>query len=499
MEADLSNTRAAYYLSATAAYGLHQYADATGDSDLLKGSGGELLIETARLWEDFGFYSSLDDCFHLPGVSGPDQYAGKSNDNFFSNLMARYNLACAADLINDLRTNSTEAFEDLSLRTDLQEGEASRWAMAASAMHVGFDAGLGINPQDSNFLFKEDWRYTELRDQAPRLGEFSDQVLERFKVNYTPDVLLASWILGTELTTEEKRRNFDFYEKIAARSAPTTLGVLAIIAAEVGRLDDASQYLRDALSSVLSPELDTAEGLPVAALAMSWASVVCGCGGFRNLGGTPYFNPKLPANIEGVTFVATWRGSQIRVEVGSSQSTFEALSGPPITIYVRTGRHVLAPSDRITVDTWTTPEHFNVRGDSSSRPAGASRQRSVFISYARADEAYVEELCQVLESEGVRTWFDRSIAHGTRWEDVLERKIDECSAVLVVVSQDAQASRWVGKEIDRARLQGKPLFPLRRSGTHMPQLADLQEEDVSDGSRPSERFIDGLREALRRG
>ena len=72
---------------------------ATSTSAATSGSsvevGAEILVETARMWEDLGFYGD-DGRFHLHGVTGPDEYTTVVNDNAFTNLMARLNLRYAA-------------------------------------------------------------------------------------------------------------------------------------------------------------------------------------------------------------------------------------------------------------------------------------------------------------------------------------------------------------------------------------------------------------------
>ncbi len=52
-----------------------------------------MLVETARLWRDLGFFSERNDgkfCIH--GVTGPDEYNTVVNNNTYTNLMARENL-----------------------------------------------------------------------------------------------------------------------------------------------------------------------------------------------------------------------------------------------------------------------------------------------------------------------------------------------------------------------------------------------------------------------
>ncbi|HYF24218.1 MAG TPA: family 65 glycosyl hydrolase, partial [Baekduia sp.] len=62
---------AQYHLNADIAYAIRRYVRARGDLGFLVEVGAELLVETARMWEDLGFYAA-DGAFHIHGVTGPD-------------------------------------------------------------------------------------------------------------------------------------------------------------------------------------------------------------------------------------------------------------------------------------------------------------------------------------------------------------------------------------------------------------------------------------------
>jgi hypothetical protein len=119
--------------------------------------------------------------------------------------------------------------------------------------------------------------------------------------------------------------------------------------------------------------------------------------------------------------------------------------------------------------------------------------RYVFVSYSRADQAYVDELCGWLRRRGVVLWIDSDIDYGTRWQTVVKDRLDAAVAVLVVMTPAAEESRWVAREVHRAEAHGKPIFPLLLDGTPFFGLSDLQHEDVSGGRPPTDRFIDRLR------
>ena len=63
---------AAYHINADIMYALRKYVNATGDEQFLQDYGAEMLVETARLWLDLGFYSDRNgEKFCINGVTGP--------------------------------------------------------------------------------------------------------------------------------------------------------------------------------------------------------------------------------------------------------------------------------------------------------------------------------------------------------------------------------------------------------------------------------------------
>ena len=95
---------AQYHIDADISYALSKYVDATGDEEFLTREAIDILVQTARMWADLGFWSSNGDTFfHIHGVTGPDEYTTVVNDNLFTNVMARYNLRRAAAWVEYLQ------------------------------------------------------------------------------------------------------------------------------------------------------------------------------------------------------------------------------------------------------------------------------------------------------------------------------------------------------------------------------------------------------------
>ncbi|MCL6682905.1 TIR domain-containing protein [Sphingomonas alba] len=79
---------------------------------------------------------------------------------------------------------------------------------------------------------------------------------------------------------------------------------------------------------------------------------------------------------------------------------------------------------------------------------------SVFVSYARADESRAERVAETLRASGYEVWRDDQLPAHRAYADVIEERLKEASAVLVLWSAEAAKSQWVRAEADAARAAG---------------------------------------------
>jgi tetratricopeptide (TPR) repeat protein len=79
----------------------------------------------------------------------------------------------------------------------------------------------------------------------------------------------------------------------------------------------------------------------------------------------------------------------------------------------------------------------------------------VFISYASQDRDRVKPLAEALQSRRFDVWWDRSLAAGQDYADVIERELKAAKAVIVVWSNASASSTYVRDEAGRARDEGR--------------------------------------------
>jgi len=327
---------AQYHINADIAYAIRRYVDISDDVRLLGNIGAEILVETARLWEDLGFYSA-DGKFHIHGVTGPDEYTTVVNDNAYTNLMARLNLSYAAATVGRLRAERPGDYTALVREVALEPDEAQAWERAAAAMHVPFDAARGIHPQDDTFLSREVWDLESTPpENFPLLLHYHPLVIYRYQVIKQADIVLAMFLLGDEFSQDQKRRNYEYYDPLTSGDSSLSACVQSIIAAEIGNEQQALEYFNYALFIDLSSIVgQTSDGVHIASAAGVWSALVFGFGGVRDHEGQLSFDPRLPRGWTSLRFSVRFRGRQIRVDLTHDAERYVLAEGEPLDVVIR--------------------------------------------------------------------------------------------------------------------------------------------------------------------
>jgi alpha,alpha-trehalose phosphorylase len=322
---------AQYHINADIMYGLRKYVLATGDERFLRDCGAEMLVETARLWLDLGFYSDAKGGkFCINSVTGPDEYNTVVNNNAYTNLMARENLRYAAQTVEALREKEPDAFRALKHKTALEPSELVAWLRAADKMYVPYDEKLKIIPQDDSFLDREPWDFRNTPpDRYPLLLFYHPLDIYRKQVIKQADVVLAMFLLGDAFPAETKKRNFDFYDPLTTGDSSLSSCVEAIIATQTGDIEKAIRYGMAALLMDLADVGgNVKDGCHIASMGGTWMMLAYGFGGMRDDDATLSFWPRrAPQDNAILRFPVTYRGQMVEVEIGLEKVEYTLRDG----------------------------------------------------------------------------------------------------------------------------------------------------------------------------
>jgi alpha,alpha-trehalose phosphorylase len=333
---------AAFHIGADIADAVARYIAATGDEAFESEVGLELLVETARLWASLGHEDPQGD-FRIDGVTGPDEYSAIADNNVYTNLLAQRNLRAAADAV----TRRPEAAAELG--ADLEE--AAAWRKAARDIVVPWDETLRVHPQSEGFTRHQVWDFPNTTaGQYPLFLHFPYFDLYRKQVVKQADLVLALHWRGDAFSDEEKANDFAYYEGLTVRDSSLSACTQAVIAAEVGHLELAYDYFREAaLLDLNDLERNTRDGLHIASLAGAWIAAVAGFGGMRDHDGRLSFAPRLPARLDRLAFGLLFRGRRLEVEVTDAKAVYTLLDGDPLEIGHHGETISLSPHDPVSL------------------------------------------------------------------------------------------------------------------------------------------------------
>ncbi|MEV4348323.1 glycosyl hydrolase family 65 protein [Actinoplanes sp. NPDC049596] len=284
---------AALHVNADIADAVLRYYKATCDEDFMRSVGRELIDETARMWQSVVYFDD-DGAAHIAGVTGPDEYTALMDDNIFTNLMAEQNLRAAGV---DVR------------------------------LHVPYDEKREVHDQSAGFTRLPAWDFSD--EDYPLMLHHHYLNLYRKQVIKQADLVLAMMKRPDAFTLDEKRRNFEYYEARTVRDSSLSAPVQAVLAAELGHLSRAHEYLTEsALLDLRGTGESGGDGLHIAACAGAWTTLVMGFGGLRDHGPELSFAPRLPPRFQRLAFRLRWRDCRLSVAVTPDSVTYAARQAP---------------------------------------------------------------------------------------------------------------------------------------------------------------------------
>jgi hypothetical protein len=127
-----------------------------------------------------------------------------------------------------------------------------------------------------------------------------------------------------------------------------------------------------------------------------------------------------------------------------------------------------------------------------------ARSGHIFVSYSKQQHEYARTYADFLIGYGFDVWIDDRIEYGDNWWKVIEQAIKDCAAFSVVMTPEAEESKWVDREVGLADDLDKPLFPLLLSGENWSLFVRTQYVDVRDGALPPSDLVDRMTQVVRR-
>ena len=306
------------HIAADVAWAVVEYAAWSGDDELLRGPALALLTDAARFWASRVRWDRTGRA-HVYGVVGPDEYHEVVDDNAYTNVMARWTLRRAAELVG-----GTE--------------EAADWRRVADALVDGFDPVTGRHEEFAGF-----WRLEPLivADVAS-VPVAADMLFGRHRVLGAqivkqPDVLMLHHLVPEEMPAGSLGADLDYYGPRTAHGSSLSPAIQAAVLARAGRPEEALALFRTAARLDLDDLTGTtAAGLHLGALAGVWHALTYGFAGLRPRIDALQVDPVLPSAWSCLQLRLRFRGARVRLALSRTEVEIEA--DRPIPVVVRGSR-----------------------------------------------------------------------------------------------------------------------------------------------------------------
>ena len=154
------------------------------------------------------------------------------------------------------------------------------------------------------------------------------------------------YLYNSSFSTDVKRVNYEYYEPKTIHESSLSPAIHSILAAELGKMDDAVRFFGFATRLDLDNfNRNTREGLHTTSIAMAWANIVYGFAGLRSDGDMLSFAPRMPERWKTLEFSLVCRGRVIRVRMEKEGTTFSLVKGEPLNIRVYGRQYLLGKGE----------------------------------------------------------------------------------------------------------------------------------------------------------
>jgi trehalose/maltose hydrolase-like predicted phosphorylase len=338
-----------HHISADVAYAVWQYWRATGDDDFFLHAGAEILLDTARFWASRAMAES-DGRRHIRHVIGPDEYHEDVDDNAFTNVMARWNIARALEAMNLLRARWPEHAVALQEKLALVDDELADWRDAVARIVISLDRATGVYEQFAGFHALEPLDLAAYADRTVPIDVIiGRERTQRSQVLKQADVVALIALLPEEFPEARAETNFRHYEPLCAHGSSLSAGMHALVAARLGDAEMALHYLRETAATDLDLDPNSAGGVRIAGLGALWQAVMLGFAGLDLTGDTLGIDPRLPPRWRSLSFRVCWRGRSVMIRIAGRTVQATLADGEAMEMRIAAAKRKLMPGATLKV------------------------------------------------------------------------------------------------------------------------------------------------------
>ena len=328
------------------AFAIFNYHRFTGDYSYIPEKGLEVLIGIARFWHQRANFSKDKNQYVILGVTGPNEYENNVNNNFYTNYIAKWCIDFAYEQIQKVSLEYPSDHKRIIEKVKLSDAELQDWKKVSGNMYFPVSKELGVYLQQDGFLDKDLVPVKDLdKNQRPINQKWSWDRILRSPYIKQADVLQCFYFFEDHFSTEELKRNFEFYEAFTVHESSLSPCVHSIQAAKLDKMDMAyTFYLRTSRLDLDDYNKEVEEGCHITSMAGTWMSIIEGFGGMRVKNDTLHFSPKIPKEWKGYSFKINFRNQVLEVAVNHNETQFVLEGSKEMTVFVNGNAVLVKPN-----------------------------------------------------------------------------------------------------------------------------------------------------------
>jgi trehalose/maltose hydrolase-like predicted phosphorylase len=337
------------HVSAAVFYTVWHYHQATHDVDFLRDCGAEMMLEIARFWASIAHFNPERDRWEIHGVMGPDEFherypgavEGGLRNNAYTNVMVAWICATAQKVLDLLPASRRDA---LRARIGLSDVEVRRWEEMSRKMFVPFH-GDGIISQFEGYEDLEELDWEAYRAKYGNIQRL-DRILraegddpDRYKLAKQADTVMLFFLfpdyelqrlfdrLGYDYTPDTARKTIDYYDRRTSHGSTLSFIVHAGVLAGIDPESSWERFLVALESDIGDIQGGTSpEGIHMGVMSGTLDLVQRIYLGTEIRDGVIYFEPRLPARLDGLSLPMQFHLTPLRVTLEGRELTVVVLA-----------------------------------------------------------------------------------------------------------------------------------------------------------------------------
>lgn len=327
------------HISSAVVYGIMRYVDYTGNTDLLREGGAEVVLECASFYYDLLLKRVNGTRYELHDVIGPDEYHERVNNNAYTNRMALYTFESAVRILAGQVKLGDQTAERLGEKYDLNT-LLSNFKEAALRIYIPqADPYTGIIEQFDGYEHLEDVSIEVVKSRLLHEKEYwggAYGVASHTKVIKQADVVTMMNLFSTEYPEEILLKNWEYYEPRTEHGSSLSACMYAMLACKCHMPDKAYPFfMKSAMSDITQQGKEWAGliyigGTHPASSGGAYMTAIEGFAGIHQDNGRLRAVPNLPSKWKSMLFKIVYRGKLYQVEVTQESAEITEIGSYPV-------------------------------------------------------------------------------------------------------------------------------------------------------------------------